>query len=68
MGNLKLGGILLVVGAAMFLLSDTIFGDSEATAYAIFFGLILFPLGFILMLVGLFQFLATKFKQRQADK
>ncbi len=68
MGNLKLGGILLVVGAAMFLLSDTIFGDSEATAYAIFFGLILFPLGFILTLVGLFQFLATKFKQRQADK
>ena len=53
MVNLKLGGILLLAGAALFLLSDTLFGDSDAASYSVFFGLILFPVGVILTLVGI---------------
>ena len=62
--NLKIGGILLVAGAALFLLSDTVFGDSEAASYSMFFGLIMFPLGLILFLVGLIQVLVAKIKNR----
>jgi predicted phage tail protein len=64
MVNVKIGGILLVSGAILFLLSDTLFGDSEATSYAIFFGVIMFPLGLILTLVGLIQALIEKVKNR----
>ena len=65
MVNLKLGGILFVAGAAMFLLSDTIFGESETASYSAFLGLILFPLGFVLTVVGLFQVLFAKIKERR---
>jgi predicted phage tail protein len=65
MSNLKLGGVILLVGAVMFLLSDTIFGESEAASYAAFFGLILFPLGIILTVVGLFQMLFKKIRERR---
>ncbi len=68
MVNLKLGGILLVVGAALFLLSDTIFGDSDAASNSMFFGLILFPLGIILTLVGSIQVLIAKVKERTKEK
>ena len=64
MVNLKIGGILLVAGAALFLLSDTLFGDSEAASYSMFFGLIVFPLGLILTLVGLIQVLIARIKNR----
>ena len=67
MPNLKLGGILLVAGAAMFLLSDTLFGDSDAASYAAFFGLILFPFGVVLTLVGIFQVLIVRMKNRPKD-
>jgi len=62
--NLRIGGILLVAGAALFLLSDTIFGDSEAASYSMFFGLLMFPLGLILTLVGLVQVFITRIKNR----
>ena len=65
MVNLRLGGALLVVGAAMFVLSDTIFGESEAASYTVFVGLVLFPLGFVLSVVGLFQVLFAKIKERR---
>ena len=55
MTDWKLGLVLLVVGAALFLLSDTLFGVSELASYSGFFGLILFPIGVILTLVGLIR-------------
>jgi len=64
MVNLKIGGILLFAGAALFLLSDTLFGDSEAASYAAFFGLIAFPLGLILAFVGMIQVLIARIKHR----
>jgi predicted phage tail protein len=64
MVNLKVGGLLLVAGGVLFLLSDTIFGDSEAASYSMFFGMITFPLGVFLTLVGLIQVLIAKFKGR----
>ena len=68
MVNLKLGGVLLVVGAAIFLLSDTIFGESEAASYSAFLGLVLLPLGFILTVVGFFQMLFAKIKERRESQ
>ena len=64
MVNLKTGGILLAAGAVLFLLSDTLFGDSEAASYAMFFGLIMFPVGLFLTLVGLIQVLIARIKNR----
>jgi hypothetical protein len=64
MVNLKFGAILLLVGAALFLLSDTVFGDSDAASYSLFFGLILFPIGVILTVVGIIQVLIAKVKER----
>ena len=64
MVNLKIGGILLVVGAALFLLSDTLFGDSEAAPYSVLLGLIIFPIGVILALVGIIQAIVARFKER----
>ena len=63
MVNLKIGGLLLVAGAALFLLSDTIFGDSEAASYSMFFGLIIFPMGLIITLVGLIQVFIARIKK-----
>lgn len=62
MVNLKIGGILLVAGAAIFLLSDTLLGESEAASYAVFFGLIMFPIGLVLIVVGIIQVLIARFK------
>jgi predicted phage tail protein len=62
MVNLKIGGLLLVVGAAIFLLSDTLLGESEAASYAVFLGLIMFPIGLVLTLVGIIQWLIARFR------
>lgn len=62
--NLKIGGALLIAGAALFLFSDTLFGDSEAASYVVFVGLIMFPVGLILSLVGIIQVLIAKIKNR----
>ena len=62
MVNLKIGGVLLVAGAAIFLLSDTLLGESEAASYAVFLGLIIFPIGLVLILVGIIQVLIARFK------
>ena len=64
MVNLKIGAILLIAGAAVFLLSDTFFGDSEAAAYAMFLGIILVPVGLILAVVGIIQVLIAKLRNR----
>jgi predicted phage tail protein len=68
MVNLKLGGILLVAGAALFLLSDTLFGDSNLAAYSIIAGLVLFPLGIVLALVGIIQVIIAKVKERKREE
>ena len=68
MVNLKIGGILLVAGAALFLLADTVLGDSETASYAIVLGMILFPVGVILTLVGLIQIAFAKIKERVKRK
>ena len=62
MVNLKIGGVLLVAGAAIFLLSDTLLGESEAASYAVFLGLIIFPVGLVLIVVGIIQVLIARFK------
>ena len=67
MVNLKLGGMLFVVGAVMFVLSDTFFGESEAASYSAFLGLILLPLGIVLSVVGLLQLLFAKVKERRRN-
>lgn len=64
MVNLKIGGILLIAGAAVFLLSDTLLGDSEAAAYAMFLGIVLVPVGLILAVVGIIQVLIAKVRNR----
>ena len=68
MANLKLGALLLLAGAAMFLLSDTVFGDSDAASYSAFFGLILLPAGFVLTLVGIIQMLIVSIKERRKNE
>lgn len=62
--NLKIGGILLVAGAALFLLSDSLFGSSEVASYSMLLGLIMFPVGVILSVVGAVQLLLATFKNR----
>ena len=64
MTNLKIGAVLLIAGAVLFLLSDTLFGDSEAASYSVFLGLIMFPIGAVLALVGIIQVLIAKLKGR----
>jgi len=64
MVNMKIGGILLIAGAVLFLLSDTIFRDSEVTPYAMFLGLLMFLLGLILSLLAIIQVLIAKIKNR----
>ena len=62
--NLKIGGMLLIAGAVLFLLSDSLFGDSEAASYSALLGLIMFPVGLILTLVGLIQALTARVKNQ----
>jgi hypothetical protein len=59
---------LLVAGAAMFLLSDTVLGESELASYSALLGLILFPLGFVLTVVGLFEILFAKINGRRGKQ
>jgi hypothetical protein len=68
MANLKLGGVLLVVGVVAFLLSDTLFGDSEVASYSMFIGLILLPTGFVLTLVGVVQVAVHWFKEKTKEE
>jgi hypothetical protein len=68
MFNLKLGGVILLAGAALFLLSDTLFGASDAASYSAFFGLILFPVGIIVTFVGIFQVFIARIKERRKEK
>ena len=64
MVNLKIGAVLLIAAAALFLLSDTMFGDSEVASYAMLLGLIMFPVGLVLGFVGLIQLLIGIMKGR----
>jgi len=64
MVNLKLCVIFLVIGALLFLLSDTVFGDSDMAAYSALVGLILFLIGVVLALAGTIQVLVAKVKGR----
>jgi hypothetical protein len=52
-----IGLILSVFGAIFFLLSDTLFGDTDVAYSLMFFGLILLPLGVIIVLLGIFELL-----------
>jgi predicted phage tail protein len=62
MTNLKIGGVLLIAGAALFVLSDSLFGDTEVASYSAFFGLIMVPVGLILVLAGVVQMLTARIK------
>lgn len=62
--NLTLGAILLLTGLIAFVFSDTLFGDSELTSYAMLLGLILAPVGLILVIGGLVQALVTPIGNR----
>jgi len=63
--NLKIGGALLLGGAALFVLSETLLGNSEvAAAYSTFFGLVMFLVGLILTFVGLVHVLITRLKYK----
>ena len=63
MSNLKWGATALVTGAALFLLSDTLFGESEDALSAAFLGAILFLAGVILALVGAIQALVARVRR-----
>lgn len=64
MTNLKIGGILVIASAALFLLADTLLGDSELASYSMFFGLVMFPVGLMLVLVGAVQVVVAKIRDR----
>ena len=64
MTDWKLGIVLMVAGAALFLLSDTLFGDSDLAYNAGFLGLILFPVGFVLTLVGVIRLAIARIKEK----
>jgi len=68
MVNLKLGGILLVAGTALFSLSDTLFGESVVASYSVFFGLILLTLGIVPTLVGIIQVVIARVKKRIKER
>jgi len=63
MVNLKWGAICLVTGAALFMLSDTIFGESAAASYSAFLGLILSLVGLILAVAGAIQALVARIRR-----
>jgi hypothetical protein len=63
--NLKIGGALLLGGAALFVMSETLLGNFEvAAAYAMFLGLVMFLVGLILTLVGLIQVFISRLKYK----
>ena len=62
--NLKIGAALLIAGAALFVLSGTVLGDSEAASYAAFIGLVMFPVGVVLALVGIIQIVIARIRNR----
>ena len=64
MTDWKWGIVLMVAGAALFLLSDTLFGESELIHYAWFASLILFPVGVILTLVGVIHLAISKIREK----
>ena len=64
MTDWKWGIVLMVAGAALFLLSDTLFGESELIHYAWFASLILFPVGFVLTLVGVIRLAIARIKEK----
>jgi len=66
--NLKIGTILVIAGAVLFLLSDTYFGDSEVASYSLLLGLVMVPIGAFLALVGGVQVLIAKIKGRPTQK
>lgn len=63
MVNLKWGAICLVTGAALFVFSDTLFGESAAASYSAFLGLILSLTGLILAVAGAIQALAARVRR-----
>jgi hypothetical protein len=61
--NLKWGAICLLTGAALFVLSDTLFGESDAASYSAFLGGILFLVGLILAVAGAIQALVARVRR-----
>jgi hypothetical protein len=64
MTDWKLGVVLMVAGAALFLLSDNLFGDSDLAYNAGFLGLILLPVGVVLTLVGVIHLAIARIRER----
>lgn len=63
MVNLKWGAICLATGAALFVLSDTLFGESDAASYSALLGVILFLVGLILAVAGTIQTLVARVRR-----
>ena len=59
---LKLAVVLSLVGAALFLLSDTLFGESDLAYFLMFVGPIAFTLGLFFVVVSIFEMLVAKVK------
>ena len=61
--NLKWGAICLAAGAALFVSSDTLFGESDAALYSVFLGGILFLVGLVLAVAGAIQALVARVRR-----
>jgi uncharacterized membrane protein YjdF len=58
--TLKLAVVLSVVVAVLFLLSDTLFGQSDIAYFLVFVSLILFPIGLFFVSWSVKEMLAAK--------
>lgn len=59
---LKLAVVLSLVGAALFILSDTLFGESDLAYFLMFFGPIVFIIGLFFVVLSIFEMLVAKVK------
>ena len=61
--NLKWGAACLAAGTALFVLSDTLLGKSDAALYSVFLGAVLFLVGLILAVSGTVQVLVSRVRR-----
>jgi len=59
---LKLAVVLSLVGAALFMLSDTLFGESDLAYFLMFVGPIVFTIGLFFVVLSIFEMLVAKVK------
>lgn len=59
---LKIAVVLALVGAALFLLSDTLFGESDLAYFLMFVGPIVFAIGLLFVVYSTLEMLVAKVK------